>query len=110
MAGYVVLQIDQNADFKRVITIKDSTGDPQNLVSSTVNTAMRRSYTSLTYTSIPTTITNASQGELTIAMNGSETANISAGRYVYDVLVVYPDGSKQRLLEGVVVVNPGVTR
>ncbi len=110
MAGYVALQLDQHADFKRVITIKDATGAPQDLSFATANTQIRKSYYSSSSNTIPTTITDASAGEITISMGGSDTANLSPGRYVYDVLITYSNNDRQRVLEGILVVNPGVTR
>lgn len=109
MAGYVALQIDQHADFKRVITLTDASGVARNLVSATANVQIRKSYYSTSSNTIPTIITNASGGEVTLSMNGSQTGVISPGRYVYDVLVTYATGEKQRVLEGIVVVNPGVS-
>ena len=43
-------------------------------------------------------------------MSDETTANIRAGRYVYDVEIEYPTGSVERIFEGIVTVSPNVTR
>jgi hypothetical protein len=109
MAGYVALELDQRANFARSITIKNSSGDPRDLTGATANANMRKSHYSSTTTIIPTTITNPAQGEITLSMDWQETANLTPGRYVYDVVVTYSPTDKQRVLEGVIVVNPGIS-
>ena len=49
-------------------------------------------------------------GEITISMTAANTANISAGRYLYDLVITSPDSVKTRVVEGIVVVMPGVTQ
>jgi hypothetical protein len=49
-------------------------------------------------------------GAIAITINAAETATISAGTYLYDVELVAPDATVQRLLEGKFVVTPEVTR
>ena len=45
-----------------------------------------------------------------IRMSAATTANLRAGRYMYDVLVTSSSGNKIRAVEGIVNVLPGVTR
>lgn len=109
MAGYVALQVDQHASFSRVIRINAANGAAQNLVNYTANTQLRKSYYSNTSNTMLTTITDGANGQITLSMTGAETGNLTPGRYVYDVLIT-SGGLTQRILEGIVVVNPGVTR
>ena len=51
----------------------------------------------------------SSNGEIILSLNSTQTANIKPGRYVYDVLIE-KDGSKTRVVEGMVLVREGVTR
>ena len=52
--------------------------------------------------------------ELPIVQSGVtkqvSVANLTAGRYLYDLLITAPDTTKTRVVEGIVVVLPGVTR
>ena len=109
MAGYVALQLDQHASFSRVVRITTANGSSQNLVNYTANTQLRKSFYSTSANTMTTTITDAANGQITLSMTPAETANLSPGRYVYDV-VIAGGGITQRMLEGIVVVNPGVTR
>ena len=49
-------------------------------------------------------------GEVTISMTAANTANISPGRYLYDILLTAPDGTRTRVVEGIVNVLAGVTQ
>ena len=108
MAGYVPLEIEQHATFSRVITIKTASGVAQNLVGYTANTFMRRSYYSENSNTITTTISDAPNGQITLSMTSANSGLLTPGRYVYDVTTV-GGGVTQRMLEGIVVVSPGVT-
>jgi hypothetical protein len=110
MAGYVALEIEQYASWNRTITVKGSTGVPQNLVGSTANTLMRKSFYTTKANTIETLITDGANGLLTLQMSAANTGNLTPGRYVYDVTLTSNTGSVQRVIEGIIVVNPGVTR
>ena len=43
-------------------------------------------------------------------MTSANTANLTPGRYMYDVIITSPDSVTTRVVEGIVVVAPGVTR
>jgi hypothetical protein len=109
MAGYVPLQIEQYADFSRIITIKDAAGELQNLVGFHANTEIRKSYYSLQANVIETVVSDAPNGEITLSMTSANTGNLEPGRYVYDVVSTSGSGSRTRLIEGIVIVNPGAT-
>ena len=109
MAGYVPLEIEQYSTFSRIITIKDAAGELQNLVGSFANTEMRKSPYSLTSQIITTIVTNASNGEITLSMTPIQSGNVAPGRYLYDTILTSSTGIRTRLIEGVVVVNPGIT-
>jgi len=108
MAGYLPLEIEQFATFSRTIVLKTATGAIQNLVGGVANTSMKRSYYSTSANTVDTTITDAPNGVITLSMTSTNTANLVPGRYVYDVKLSL-DGSVQRVIEGIIVVNPGVT-
>jgi hypothetical protein len=43
-------------------------------------------------------------------MTAANTANMSPGRYLYDLVITSPASIKTRVIEGIVVVLPGVTQ
>lgn len=110
MAGYVELTIEQGANFNTVLDLKDAAGGILNLASYEVAAQMRKSYYSNTSTSFTMTISDAGAGQITMAMDSATSANVTPGRYVYDVLITSGAGVKTRIIEGIVTVLPSVTR
>jgi hypothetical protein len=112
MAAWTELYIDQGADFSYVINLSDDlTNANINVSNYIVRSQMRRSYYSANASAnITCTISNADNGEITISMNANTTANIKAGRYLFDVETLDPLGVKSRVLEGIITVTPEITR
>ena len=72
---------------------------------------MRRSYYSSNISAnISCVVTNPVNGEITMSLTSGETANIKAGRYVFDVKVTDSYEITTRILEGTITVLPQVTR
>lgn len=112
MAAYVELYMDQGASFNNIINVNDDlTNADINISGYSVTSQMRRSYYSANAAAnITCTITDAFTGEITLSLTPQETANIKAGRYLFDVLVETPGSGSIRLLEGIVTVTPRVTK
>jgi hypothetical protein len=110
MAAYSELFLEQYADFSTYINIDDTQGDAINLVGYSATSQMRKSYYSSTAYNFVVQITNAAQGEITLSMNSANTANMSPGRYVYDLNITDRNSVVTRVVEGIVVVSPGATR
>ena len=110
-AGYTELFLEQGADFNMSITLDDVGGGVFNLVNYTASSQMRKSYYSsnATATFSVSTGANAALGIITMTLDSANTANINAGRYVYDVSISN-DSSRIRVLEGIVNVSPQVTK
>jgi hypothetical protein len=45
-----------------------------------------------------------------MVMTAANTANLTPGRYVYDLLITSPTNIKTRVVEGIVTLLPSVTR
>ena len=71
---------------------------------------MRKSYYATSNTIITATITGNANGEITMSMTASNTANLTAGLSVFDLLITAPSGIKTRVIEGIIVISPGVTK
>lgn len=112
MAAYAELIVDQGATFNNIINLSDDiTNANINISGYIVRSQMRRSYYSANATAnIICTITNAAQGEITMRLDANTTANIKAGRYLFDLETVDNLGTVSRVLEGIVTVTPGITR
>tara|TARA_B100001057_G_C22812880_1_gene936168 strand:+ start:618 stop:950 length:333 start_codon:yes stop_codon:yes gene_type:complete len=102
--------IDQDADFSKTITAKDSTGTVINLSGFSVAAMLRKNHLSSTSVSFTTSIASASDGTITITLTDTQTAALEAGRFVYDVVITSSGGLKTRVVEGQATINPSVTR
>lgn len=111
MASYVELYVDQGTTFNNTINLTDDlTNAYINVSGYTVTSAMRRSYYSAnTSANITCTITDAPNGEITMHMSAGTTANIKAGRYLFDVKMVDVAQITSRVVEGIITITPRVT-
>lgn len=112
MAAYVELYVDQGATFNTTINLTDDvTNSAINVYGYTITSQMRRSYYSTGITAnITCTITDTSNGEVTLSMTAANTASIKPGRYVFDVKSTDSTNITSRLLEGIITVTPQVTK
>jgi hypothetical protein len=104
------LLIEQNATFSTTVNVVDSAGSAVNLYGYSASTQMRKSYYATSATIITSTITGNANGEITLSMTAANTANLTPGRQVFDLLITSPTSVKTRVIEGIVVVSPGVTQ
>jgi DUF4097 and DUF4098 domain-containing protein YvlB len=109
MALKANIQIDQGTTYSTNIDVTDDNGDPVDLTGYSGAAQLRKHYTSTNAHSFTVAIANAS-GVVTLSMTANVTANIAAGRYVYDCELTDGDGTVSRLIEGIVTVTPQVTR
>jgi hypothetical protein len=112
MAAYVELYVDQGTTFNNIINITDdTTNTPVNVQGYAVSSQLRRSYYSANASAnITCSVTDAPNGEITMSMTASNTSNIKAGRYLFDVETIDTLGTVSRILEGIITVTPQITR
>ena len=108
------IEIDQDSDYSKTFTAKDDTGTVIDLTTapSTLAAQIRKSYATTTATDFTATVTPAvTTGEFTLALTDVQTAAMERGRHVYDVVhTVTSTEIKTRIMEGIAVVSPSVTR
>jgi len=104
------LLIEQNATFSTTVNVVDSAGAAVNLYGYSASTKMRKSYYATSATIINSTITGNANGEITLSMTAANTANLTPGRQVFDLLITSPTSVKTRVIEGIIVISPGVTQ
>lgn len=110
MADFVELTLEQGATFNTVVNVNDGTGSPQNLTGYSARSMMRRSYYSSSSKEFVVTVSDPTLGEITMNMSAANTANLTPGRYVYDVEIENGSGDVTRIFEGIITVLPNVTR
>ena len=109
MATRVNIIIDQGTDFSTAINLTDSSGVDLNLTGYSAASQIRKTHSSSNSTAFTCTLTTANS-TLTLALNNSVTAAMSAGRYVWDAELTNSSGTVSRILEGMVTVTPEVTK
>ena len=108
MASINNIVIDQGTSFRLSVVLTNDDGSPKDLTSYEVNSQIRRSYYTNTFTAFTTSKVNLT-GEITISLSAAETSSLKAGRYVYDIEIEDPSETV-RVIEGIVTVTPEVTR
>ena len=111
MSMYAELTIDQGATFSSIITLTNDDNTTINVANSTFESQIRKSYYSTNPTAnIQVTVEGtAANGQVRLFIDAANTANIKAGRYLYD-LKMTANNVTTRILEGIVTVTPQVTK
>ncbi len=108
MAIKANLIIDQGTDYSTTVVLTDVDDNLVSLTGYTANAQMRKTYSSSNSVAFTVSL-NANLGEVVLSLTDTQTANIVAGRYVYDV-VLTSNNITSRVIEGIVTVTPRVTR
>lgn len=106
------LIINVGSDFSQSFTLQSSDSNSAfNLSNYTVESKMRKwSGSSSAITFNAEIYDPAYLGRILISLNSTTTLSIKPGRYIYDVIVTnQSDGSKNRVIEGTVLVREGAT-
>ena len=104
--------IDAGADYSTTVTVTDGTGAVYDLTGFTAAAQIRKTYESSAAT-VAFTVAFASDrttGQLDLTLTGAQTAAVTAGRYVYDLLITSSAGALTRVVEGIAQINPRVTQ
>ena len=109
MAIRANLIIDQGATYTTVVTITDANNNTIDLSGYSGNAVIKKAYSSLNVAQTFTVSVNGSLGQVSLSLTANQTANIIAGRYVYDVKLTDSFGAISRVVEGIATVNPKVT-
>jgi hypothetical protein len=110
MATISNLYVDAGATYSNIITVTASNGQALDLTSYTVASQMRKSYSSSTVYAFTSSVYDAANGKIRLQLTSSASEAIPAGRWLYDVEITSPSGTKTRVVEGIVTVNPQITQ
>jgi len=110
------LLVEQGSTYSQSVQWK--TGSPAAAVNLTGYTARMQLRSSVTASTAALSLTTengrisitANTGTVTLSISATDTAALTAGRYVYDLELVSSGGQVTRLMEGVVTVSAEVTR
>jgi len=111
MSNFVELSCDQGTDFSVNIDLTNDNGSAINVTNYTFSSSIRKSYYSANTTAnLTVTIASAANGNVALSMNAATTANIKAGRYLYDVKMKNSANTTSRVIEGIITVFPQITQ
>lgn len=113
MFRHLQLYTHQGQDFERTIQIlNQETKSPTNLDGYTANSSIKRShYSKNSVANFSCSISNTSNGEITISLNKNETANLAGSHtYVFDIKTTDSEGIVKFPVEGTLRVFSGVTK
>jgi len=111
LADFIELDIESGANFALQIEVTNNDGTPRSLSNHTITSQIRKSYYSSTATDFIISITDSANGNVAMTLTANTTANLRAGRYVFDVeMNDTSNNSIQRIFEGIATVLPNVTR
>jgi len=110
MATISNLFVDAGTNYNTIITVAASNGQALDLTDYSVASQMRKSYQSSTAYDFTASIYSAAAGKVRLQLNPTQSSAIPAGRWLYDVEITSPTGTKTRVVEGIVTVTPEITR
>lgn len=109
MAAKANLIIDQGSTYNITITVLDENSDPvRGDIGLEFRGQIRKHYTSSN--SVNFDVSLVSNGLLSLSLTSTQTTNMVAGRYVYDVEMVDTANNVIRIIEGIATITPEVTR
>jgi hypothetical protein len=108
---YAELTVDQGTTFETSIDLVGDDGAAINIAGCVFLGQVRKSYYSSNVTAnLDITTLSNTGGNLIMSLNSAVTANIRAGRYLYDVKMTDTDNITTRVVEGILTVTPQVSR
>lgn len=110
MATVSNLFVDAGSDYSNIVSVMATTGQPLDLTNYTVKSQMRKSYSSSTAYNFTASIYNATNGKVKLELTAAQSEAIPPGRWLYDVEITSPSGTKTRVVEGIVTVTPQITQ
>jgi ribosomal protein S1 len=109
--SYAELTVDQGSTFESTIDLVSDDGAVINVAGYVFTGQIRKSYYSTNPTAnLTLSIVDAANGNVKVSITAANTANIKAGRYLYDIKMRDTSNTVTRLVEGVITITPQVTR
>lgn len=108
-ARNVNLVLEQGVDFQATFTIRNNNNAPLNLTGYTGISSIKKHPTSSISYPLTLSFPDLINGKVAVSMGFTATDAIEGGRYVYDVILISPNYYRTRVVQGNVLVTPGVT-
>jgi hypothetical protein len=103
------LTVEQGTDFEITITVRNKNNVPLNLIGYSAFSEMKKHHSSTTSYPFTVTFIDRQNGRIALSMNNTVTNSLDEGRYVYDIILTSPNNLKTRVIQGTILVSPGVS-
>lgn len=110
MAAIRNIFIDQGSKFSVPVDLTNADGSPTNLTGYTFRAQIRKSYYSLTAVDFTAEADEPLSGQIVLSLTSAQSRALKPGRYVYDVEMIDAEEEGTRVVEGILTVNPAVSR
>lgn len=110
MGAYQDFYIDQGCDFQTTMVLSNPDGTSINVAGYVFAGQIKMSYYVTTVSAnLNIAVVNAAQGNISISLDAANTSNMQAGEYFYDVTYKNLANVTSRLVNGKIILTPGVT-
>jgi len=104
------ITVDSGEDFSQDFTLLESGGKLVDLTNYSAKGQIRKHADSRTAITFQIEFVDRANGKIALNIPRWTTSLLKSGRYVYDVMVTKPNGTKEMVLEGTALVRPGVSK
>lgn len=111
MATRANLYVDQGVDFLVALELETDDGDEYPIINQQFFCQVRKLYsTSVLFEAELEVVVNGVTNELNLFINPNHTRNAKPGKYQYDLIIEFENGTTKKILEGLLFILPTVTR
>lgn len=104
------LYVDQGSIFSSEFVVKQDDGSVADLSGYSARGKIKKSYSSASGVDMNAVVNSPINGKISVLLTAETTSGMKPGCYVYDVVVDNSNGTVIRVVEGILVVTPGVTQ
>ena len=104
------ITVDSGEDFSQDFTLYETGGKLVDLTNYSAKGQLRKHADSNTAITFQIEYVDRVKGKIALNIPRWTTSLLKPGRYVYDVMVTKPNGTKEMVLEGTALVRPGVSK
>ena len=117
----VNLTMTAGVDFSHTFRLRNYDKTPRDITRCVLSAALAKHKTSIiaylstsedkiyNYVKLNTAVSSGVNGEYTISLPAPDTTGLYEGKYMYDVTMVNPDGSIEKLVDGLIFVDNSVS-
>jgi hypothetical protein len=109
--NYADLSVNQGTDWLAEMDISNEDGSPADLRGYILRGTFKHSYdTTDVAGNFTISIISPLNGNTFVQLNSEDTANVKAGRYVYDIVMLDASNNATRIVEGILTIRPRVSQ